>query len=132
MRALDDASPDDPEAAANTPPLRRLPDAADLPVIVATRMSLSFPLLIAAVPLWSVSYRKRAPDDAAQPPGAPQYEKLWFSDGGLASNFPVHLFDAPLPGRPTFAINLGSFSERTAPFEDQRDNIVLARDNHRD
>ena len=129
MRALDDASPDDPEAAANTPALRRLPDAADLPVIVATRMSLSFPLLIAAVPLWSVSYRKPSPDDAAERTGAPQYEKLWFSDGGLASNFPVHLFDAPLPGRPTFAINLGSFSERTAPFEDQRDNIVLARDN---
>ncbi len=129
MDALAKASPDDPLAAAHLPPLRRLPNPADLPVIVATRMSLSFPLLIAAVPLWSVSYRKPPPHADPAATGAPGYEKLWFSDGGLASNFPVHLFDAPLPGRPTFAINLGSFSDRDEPFADQRDNIVLARDN---
>src|SRR5262249_24133727 len=29
-----------------------LPAAADLPVVVATRMSLSFPVLLSAVPLW--------------------------------------------------------------------------------
>ncbi len=131
MAALDAASPVDPAAAAHTPPLRRLPNPADLPVIVATRMSLSFPLLISAVPLWGVSYRKPPPDEADET-GAPgdRFEKLWFSDGGLASNFPVHLFDAPLPRRPTFAINLGPFSaDRAAAFPDQRDNIVLARDN---
>ena len=32
--------------------------------------------------------------------------RVWFSDGGIASNMPLHFFDAPLPGRPTFAINL--------------------------
>ncbi len=129
MDALAKASPDDPLAAAHTPPLRRLPDPADLPVIVATRMSLSFPLLIAAVPLWGMSFRKPPPPATQEAAPVPSYEKLWFSDGGLASNFPVHLFDAPLPTRPTFAINLGSFSDRDEPFADQRDNIVLARDN---
>lgn len=131
MSALDAASPVDDRAAAHVPPLRRLPNPADVPVIVATRMSLSFPLLISAVPLWTTAYRKAAPDDAAAPSSDEgTYEKLWFTDGGLASNFPVHLFDAALPSRPTFAINLGQFSgDREAPFDDQRANIVLARDN---
>ncbi len=133
MAALVAASPADPVALAHVPSLRRLPEPADLPVIVATRMSLSFPLLISAVPLWSTSYRKAAPDDTGAAPeqadNEPRFEKLWFSDGGLASNFPVHLFDAPLPGRPTFAINLGPFSDRDVAYPDQRDNIVFARDN---
>jgi len=30
----------------------------------------------------------------------------WFSDGGISSNFPIHLFDAAMPRWPTFAINL--------------------------
>jgi hypothetical protein len=30
----------------------------------------------------------------------------WFSDGGIGSNFPLHLFDAALPRWPTFAIDL--------------------------
>jgi len=30
----------------------------------------------------------------------------WFSDGGICSNFPIHFFDAWLPTRPTFGINL--------------------------
>lgn len=78
--------------------LLRLPDANDLPVVVGARMSLSFPLLISAVPLYAIDYSS----DAV--PVAP--ERVWFSDGGISSNFPVHLFDAPFPKRPTFAINL--------------------------
>ena len=39
---------------------RRLPEAKHLPVIVAVRLSLSFPLLISAVPLWSVDRRSEA------------------------------------------------------------------------
>ena len=31
---------------------------------------------------------------------------MWFSDGGIGSNFPIHMFDAALPLWPTFAINL--------------------------
>ena len=30
----------------------------------------------------------------------------WFSDGGIASNFPIHFFDGWLPERPTFGITL--------------------------
>jgi len=30
----------------------------------------------------------------------------WFSDGGIASNFPIHFFDCWLPDRPTFGITL--------------------------
>ena len=41
-------------------PLRPLPDADDLPVIVATRMSLSFPVLLSAVPLWAVDASRKA------------------------------------------------------------------------
>lgn len=72
------------------------PGADDLPVVVAARMSLSFPLLISAVPLYRYDY-----DSAAKP-----LRRLLFSDGGLSSNFPIHFFDAILPGRPTFGISL--------------------------
>ncbi|MBI2242339.1 MAG: patatin-like phospholipase family protein [Magnetospirillum gryphiswaldense] len=76
----------------------RFPQPMDLPVVVAVRMSLSFPLLIAAVPLYRVNYA----DDKSM-------QRLLFSDGGLSSNFPIHLFDSILPGRPTFGISLDDF-----------------------
>lgn len=83
------------------------PHRDDLPVIVAVRMSYALPLLFSAVPLWSVD-RSRLPDRRLRgervPDAAP--ERCWFIDGALASNFPVHLFDSPLPRWPTFAINL--------------------------
>ena len=85
-------------------PLYRLPEV-DLPVIVAVRMSLSFPGLFSAVPLWSVDFTRK--QNQRLPDGVPRVaERCWFSDGGLTSNFPVHLFDAPLPRWPTFAIDL--------------------------
>jgi hypothetical protein len=80
-----------------------MPLGKDLPVVVATRMSLSFPLLISAVPLQAIDFTRT--DEEVRP------EPCWFSDGGIASNFPVHFFDAPLPGWPTFAINLRYFEE---------------------
>lgn len=80
------------------------PEAERLPVVVATRMSLSFPVLLSALPLWAVDYGRR--DRVTQP------ERCWFSDGGITSNFPVHFFDAPLPRWPTFAINLAPRSPR--------------------
>lgn len=82
--------------------LYSLPDS-ELPVIVATRMSLSFPLLLSAVPLWSVDRGRR---ETHRP------ERCWFSDGGITSNFPVHFFDTPLPQWPTFAVNLAPHSSR--------------------
>ena len=38
-----------------------------------------------------------------------------FSDGGISSNFPVQIFDSPLPARPTFAINLAGFEADDHP-----------------
>src|SRR5262249_56245955 len=38
--------------------------------------------------------------------------RMLFSDGGLTSNFPVHVFDALLPNRPTFGISLESYDAR--------------------
>jgi hypothetical protein len=32
--------------------------------------------------------------------------RVLFTDGGISSNFPIHLFDALLPTRPTFALSL--------------------------
>ncbi len=81
--------------------LRQLPRNADLPVVVAVRMSLSFPVLLSAVPLYAIDRSLHKPGEP-DPPAS----KIWFSDGGISSNMPLHFFDAPLPGRPTFAVNL--------------------------
>jgi len=78
-----------------------LPDPWNLPVVVATRMSLSFPVLLAAVPLYAYEQEAHGAERAAAPP-----RRCWFSDGGICSNFPIHFFDSPLPRWPTFAINL--------------------------
>ena len=105
-----------------------------LPLVVAARMSMSFPLLLSAVPLWAIDWRdadnkeartawaewvrkngdyweemKTRPGEPLkhQPPDQrPRAECCWFSDGGICSNFPVHLFDELLPRWPTFGINL--------------------------
>lgn len=69
-------------------------EAAKLPAIVAVRLSLSFPGLISAVPV----YRAQAGG------GGPRRHLL--SDGGIGSNFPVHFFDAWFPARPTFGLDL--------------------------
>lgn len=92
---------EDPEALEFAP-LRKLPAAEDFPVIVATRMSLSFPILLSAVPVYARDFGRTREED--QRP-----QKCWFSDGGICSNFPVHFFDSPLPRWPTFAINLRPF-----------------------
>jgi len=82
-----------------------LPAPADLPVVVATRMSLSFPVLLSAVPLHSID--RSTFYDNKQP------ERCWFSDGGMCSNFPIHFFDGVLPRRPTFSIDLTEKSDCT-------------------
>jgi predicted acylesterase/phospholipase RssA len=74
-------------------PLYELP-GLDLPVVVAARLSLSFPVLMETVPLW----RKDGPDG--------ELVCHTMSDGGISSNFPIHFFDALLPGRPTFGLDL--------------------------
>lgn len=77
----------------------------DLPIIVAARLSLSFPILFSAVPLWAVNHNKA---------GSP-VERVWFSDGGITSNFPVHRFDAIYPRWPTLAINFKSTGDDRKP-----------------
>jgi hypothetical protein len=81
-------------------PLLPLPAPDDSPVIVGVRMSLSFPVLLSAIPLYRYSIRKEAGG------WSPYMERLCFTDGGVCSNLPIHLFDSPLPTWPTFAINL--------------------------
>lgn len=90
------------------PGVLRVPQGADLPVICAVRMSLSFPILFKAVPILTLDHEAKAIEEAL---GGAEVDEasvasVWLTDGGLSSNFPVHLFDAPLPGRPTFAIGL--------------------------
>lgn len=85
---------------------RRFPDAMDLPVIVATRMSLSFPLLFKAVPLYAEDYEIFRVVRGLGGKPERRTGRIWMSDGGISSNFPIHLFDAPLPTRPTFAFSL--------------------------
>ena len=96
-----------PARTASGEQLVPLPEMRDLPIIVAIRMSLSFPILLSAVPLYSVDYslKKNAGVAADQPIVA---EPCWFSDGGISSNFPIHFFDSPLPRWPTFGIDLKS------------------------
>jgi predicted acylesterase/phospholipase RssA len=98
-----------------------LPAAADLPVVVATRMSLSFPVLLSGVPLWRFDYTRPAPRPL---------ERCWFSDGGISSNFPVHFFDRLVPRWPTFAINLRPFALGQVPSEtDQAANTSMVTTN---
>ena len=80
-----------------------MPDPPNMPVVVMTRLSLSFPALMSAVPLWAM--RLSDSDDESQTRMVPK--RCWFSDGGITSNFPIHFFDGPLPRWPTFGINLG-------------------------
>lgn len=84
-----------------------LPAPADLPVVVAVRMSLSFPVLLSAVPLHAI--------DRSRDPEGETPERCWFSDGGVCSNFPVHFFDSPLPRWPTLSINLLEKPSGTKP-----------------
>lgn len=89
--------------------LVELPPPHQFPVLLAARMSLSFPLLFSAVPLWAIDH------DA--PAGRRRFRRCWFSDGGISSNFPMHLFDGLVPKWPTFGITL-------EPKIEGRDNLV--------
>lgn len=82
------------------------PDTNHLPVIVAARMSLSFPGLICAVPLWRRDFTYATEEEQNV------LRRCLFSDGGLSSNFPIHFFDRLLPNTPTFAISLDRYDEK--------------------
>ncbi|MGO1489312.1 MAG: hypothetical protein ACTHWA_12305 [Arachnia sp.] len=107
------------------------PAANDLPVVVATRMSLSFPALISAVRLYAVDYTqpenhvKGIAGEDASADNAVTFSSVWFTDGGLCANLPVHFFDTPLPKHPTFALNLGPFPPGREKSENQAENSYL-------
>ncbi|WP_147918490.1 patatin-like phospholipase family protein [Ruania zhangjianzhongii] len=137
------------DACARDRGLVRMPPPERVPILFATRLSLSFPVLIAAVPLLAVdfsrevntSFRSQAeewltanPDsDPAEALTAvrsrPEFATNWFSDGGLCANLPVHFFDSPLPTRPTFAINLGQLPDGAQADPDPAKNVYLPTNN---
>jgi predicted acylesterase/phospholipase RssA len=82
------------------------PAEQDLPVLVGVRMSLRFPLLISAVPLWIRDTELASVAASLGGKAEIGIRPAWFSDGGISSNFPIHIFDAMLPTRPTFAFSL--------------------------
>jgi predicted acylesterase/phospholipase RssA len=88
-----------------------LPNGESLPVIVGMRMSLSFPILISAVRLYTVSADCTPDASGTYQPRREHLQENWFSDGGICSNFPIHFFDAWLPTHPTFGINLTSLPQ---------------------
>ena len=97
----------------------RLPPEVDLPVVVMTRLSMSFPVLFSALPMhfsqrdtsdsprfpkrWTRRRHEGSSKDYLDPV---RFFPLTFSDGGLTSNFPLMLFDEPVPPRPLLALNL--------------------------
>lgn len=105
-------------------PYCKLPQPADLPVVVAARLSLSFPLLISAVPLYAKDRTRK------ETPNRDKLEPCWFSDGGISSNFPVHFFDSPLPRWPTFGINLRPFHiDYPRDLENEANNVWMPESN---
>ncbi len=87
----------------------RFPMGEDLPLVVATRMSLSFPVLLSAVRIYSIrseAYLAYEKDPSFCVDLSRHVEEHWLSDGGIASNFPIHVFDSWVPERPTFGITL--------------------------
>lgn len=79
--------------------VRQLPSTPQIPVVLGVRLSLSFPVLISGVPFHIVDFNRAE--------GRRGLIEVWFSNGGITSNFPIHFFDALWPQRPTFGITLG-------------------------
>jgi predicted acylesterase/phospholipase RssA len=92
-------------------PVYRLP-RKHLPVLVAARMSVSFPILFTAVPLWILDKRS----------GPAVFRRCVFSDGSLCSTFPIHLFDSPVPSWPTFGISLHELPRSALTDEGEADD----------
>jgi len=74
--------------------------------------------------MWIADFAQPAP-----PSGVRDLEHCWFSDGGISSNFPVTLFDSPLPRWPTFAINLAPFPVGHPRQADESKNVYMPATN---
>lgn len=96
-------------------------------MVFATRASLTLPALFQSLRLYEElrqgamrvrtrvrrSNRPQRHRSAALPvSGAGEArvaQELWLTDGGVTSNFPIHMFDSPLPLWPTVGIDLGDY-----------------------
>ena len=101
------------------------PQPWDLPVVFATRASLALPALFQSLRLYELrkgsvpvrtEFGARIAKDGTdlrfpinQADAAPVAQELWLTDGGVTSNFPIHMFDSPLPLWPTVGIDLGDY-----------------------
>lgn len=94
----------------------RIPRTENIPIAFAARLSLSFPVLLSAFPLMTPDFGGKPAAD-----GKIALRRLWLSDGGLTSNFPVHFFDSPIPAHPTFCLNLVDYGTATEEEGDAAD-----------
>lgn len=101
------ANDSDPPVSARTAGYYEVPSGG-MPIAVAARLSLSFPFLFTFVPVHAIDYE--------QPKEQRELRKCLLTDGGLCTNFPIHLFDAAHPRWPTFGLML---SRRITTREDQ-------------
>jgi hypothetical protein len=72
----------------------------EMPILLAVRLSLSFPILLSAIRFYT--------ENESVPAGVAEH---WFSDGGISSNFPIHFFDSWLPEHPTFGLDLMGYPD---------------------
>jgi predicted acylesterase/phospholipase RssA len=79
--------------------VRELP-CGGMPIVVAARLSLCFPVLFSCVGVYAIDYEGKREQR--------QLRRCLLSDGGLCSNFPIHLFDSAHPQWPTFGFLLDS------------------------
>jgi predicted acylesterase/phospholipase RssA len=97
--------PFDPPRHPDHVKLRELPKGK-LPILVAARLSLSFPILFSTVPLWAIDEVPVFDGENRKIGTTRAMRRCQFSDGGICSNFPIHMFDAAVPDWPTFGISL--------------------------
>ena len=96
--------------------VRPLPDGSRWPIVVGARMSLSFPILFSAVPIYEWSSRTTLASSQARGVAEWDRRKMLLIDGGLSSNMPLHFFDSlGPPAYPTFAFSLDEDKKAAAP-----------------
>ena len=107
----------------NSPHVESIPSGPDefrelpigqLPVLVAVRLSMNVPVLFQALPLWAIDHAAGRTKTIGGR-DAPEFKKAWFADGGLTSNFPLHIFDNPIPEWPTFGVYIAEQSRKKTP-----------------
>src|SRR6266849_489947 len=99
-----------------------LPDEEHLPVVVGARMNLSFPILMSAVPLYTINVLafQRIKDGTQSEVHETDLQVNWFGDGEICTHLPIDFFDSWLPKWPTFGINLISMPAKWFEYENQQ------------